>query len=578
MQQAHNAACAKILGNSGWTSHTVIVVDQSGSMRKTDVEGGSTRSDAVWLTLALDFVRKQLESGDVTLTDVVSIIVMNSASCVVVDRQPTDWLLFNRVIDLLRSQEPSLDGNYGPALNLAEELLLLNTEGSCALTLFFLSDGRPSDKILRGSRTGTFHSQMVSARMDTLAGRFGRRLAVVAVGFGRPGEDFGVLETLASRPSKFGSSGKFHAANLNAESLGVAFSSLVSSLTATKTELTELGGSTQRAVRDVHREAHDTEDEHFLTEEWYPFTVEYLISREIWSVADHRWKTVALRSDAATGVAYRKKYFGEGAERIVAKFRELDGNANFVGPMLVAKESRFQLSSNEDPKNFHKVFCDTQGRAQALAEEFNRRLLDIPGVQSSTPRIKFLDCSVYTVWSDAYGGEVGVLVEEQLDHLNYKKWNDNKGGINGRAPEIIAAAAGVGLLGAMAAIAESDEEEESDDEENPLLSLFAAPASAPIIINDADIPQAFSHFTYRYTKRTQLVCDLQGVFDSAVVPPTFKFTDPVIHYTSSSGKKNVFGRTDRGKNGTHDFFKTHKCSELCRMLNRKWVRSADAKK
>lgn len=50
---------------SSWTSHTVAVVDQSGSMRNTDLEDGATRSDAVWLTLAMDFVARRLESGEV---------------------------------------------------------------------------------------------------------------------------------------------------------------------------------------------------------------------------------------------------------------------------------------------------------------------------------------------------------------------------------------------------------------------------------------------------------------------------------------------------------------------------------
>ena len=42
-----------------------------------------------------------------------------------------------------------------------------------------------------------------------------------------------------------------------------------------------------------------------------------------------------------------------------------------------------------------------------------------------------------------------------------------------------------------------------------------------------------------------------------------------------AGRKNVFGRTDRGKKGMHDFFRTHKCSNLCEMLQRRWVRRAD---
>lgn len=41
-------ACRLIASDyTAWTSHTVVVVDQSGSMRKTDVPGGATRSDAV---------------------------------------------------------------------------------------------------------------------------------------------------------------------------------------------------------------------------------------------------------------------------------------------------------------------------------------------------------------------------------------------------------------------------------------------------------------------------------------------------------------------------------------------------
>jgi hypothetical protein len=48
MQSAHRIASSRIaVSSASWTSHTVIIVDQSGSMRKTDVQGGATRSDAV---------------------------------------------------------------------------------------------------------------------------------------------------------------------------------------------------------------------------------------------------------------------------------------------------------------------------------------------------------------------------------------------------------------------------------------------------------------------------------------------------------------------------------------------------
>jgi hypothetical protein len=79
----------------------------------------------------------------------------------------------------------------------------------------------------------------------------------------------------------------------------------------------------------------------------------------------------------------------------------------------------------------------------------------------------------------------------------------------------------------------------------------------PITINDADVPQAFSHFSYLYSNRKKLVCDLQGVLTrDADGSSTYELTDPVIHYSSITGRKNVFGRTDRGKVGMHDFFKS----------------------
>eukprot|EP01052_Picozoa_sp_SAG31_P053046 SAG31_NODE_13401_length_872_cov_0.855110_1_plen_166_part_01 len=57
MQAAHRLAVRNIATNpAGWTSHTVLVVDQSGSMRKHDMADCASRSDAVWVSLALDWV------------------------------------------------------------------------------------------------------------------------------------------------------------------------------------------------------------------------------------------------------------------------------------------------------------------------------------------------------------------------------------------------------------------------------------------------------------------------------------------------------------------------------------------
>lgn len=49
--------------NIQWNSHSVLVVDRSGSMRNSDVNGCRTRLGAVWLSIAKDFVEYRLETG-----------------------------------------------------------------------------------------------------------------------------------------------------------------------------------------------------------------------------------------------------------------------------------------------------------------------------------------------------------------------------------------------------------------------------------------------------------------------------------------------------------------------------------
>ena len=118
---------------------------------------------------------------------------------------------------------------------------------------------------------------------------------------------------------------------------------------------------------------------------------------------------------------------------MVRRFREFDENYNFVGPWMVAKQSRFIDDENtKDQKRFHQSFCSTQQIAERIAQKFNERLATIPGVTSATPRIKFLDCHVY-VLDDELLGVTGVLVENKLDtkKLKWKKWKNNNGYVTG---------------------------------------------------------------------------------------------------------------------------------------------------
>lgn len=72
-------------------------------MRNIDVEGGATRSDAVWLTLALTWVGDELRAGTRQSTDVESVVSVRDSSTLLVDKQPVDWLLYNTLVGFLRT-------------------------------------------------------------------------------------------------------------------------------------------------------------------------------------------------------------------------------------------------------------------------------------------------------------------------------------------------------------------------------------------------------------------------------------------------------------------------------------------
>ena len=77
------------------------------------------------------------------------------------------------------------------------------------------------------------------------------------------------------------------------------------------------------------------------------------------------------------------------------------------------------------------------------------------------------------------------------------------------------------------------------------------------------MPQAFSHFSYESSASgARMVCDLQGCFDRE---RGFELTDPCM--LSKVGRsESGYGRTDRGLHGLVDFFRTHKCTPLCKAL------------
>jgi hypothetical protein len=101
LRQQHEAIARQIrLQKREWKSHTVMVVDMSGSMQGDDVNGARCRADGVWTTLAKDFVKQQLESKSCSLYDVVSVVTMQQTAQVVVKCEPMTWVLYNKLVTL----------------------------------------------------------------------------------------------------------------------------------------------------------------------------------------------------------------------------------------------------------------------------------------------------------------------------------------------------------------------------------------------------------------------------------------------------------------------------------------------
>ena len=211
---------------------------------------------------------------------------------------------------------------------------------------------------------------------------------------------------------------------------------------------------------------------------------------------------------------------------------EVDENQAPIGQPLVGKlAGGIGINQTE----FHMKSAKTQLSARRLARKFNEFVREN---KIKVIEIEFLDVCFYS-WGDK--GE-SLLSEKRLDISRYKKFNDNKGGVHNltKKNEII-------MLG----------EEKSEYVKKVEVSNEISIGNVNVII-DEDIPQAFSHWTYQYTKRELLVCDLKGTAGKS----QFTFTDPAIHSTEP-GK---YGGTDHGDKGKLRFFETHVCNSLCKRL------------
>jgi Mg-chelatase subunit ChlD len=509
-----------IMQKDKWKSHTVIVVDMSGSMRTDDVNGARCRSDGVWMVLARDFLMKRLEERDASIFDLVSIILMKDPEAVVFCLyEPMTWVLYNKLVDLRewQTEKPCGGGCYLPALIKAKELLSFNS--MCpVLSLFFVSDGKPSD-------SSTVLPE-ITETMGNIASSFGRRLIVTLIGMAdKRKENFCIMKEMAKEASDYGCPSEFNAPDLSAHSLSSIIHSSSSSMTSTKTELTDIRTGKLRTVRtDVLREKLCTPDDNRINDEWDVFLstnpnkytkdvyvwcskmndfailvnprcfscsklvklptqanteavydgllcprckacymcfdclegTKGWLRRYDWSLLEHdcietarlrRSGLIVQKSLPSFSVAKKKRAFGEGAERLAFKFRFVGADGvTFVGPKMVAKESRFIETKGDGDKgniedsylmsdrfSYHKQFMRTHAIASRFAGIYNKALDSLPAtaITLGYPRIRFLDPMVVEMEEKFENGTIrisNVLVEPMIEGV-YRKYNSNNGKI-----------------------------------------------------------------------------------------------------------------------------------------------------
>ena len=547
MMEEHDKAVEDSNHHDRWDSHTVVVLDQSGSMRKTDATSGATRSDLVWLCLAIDCIGKRLKSGEVSSRDYFTLIELGSKGNYLIRQHPYNWILYNKIIDMLRNRSPIGEGNYLPAIKLAEKALLSNKMGNCLLQLLFLSDGAPSDKPPRGFGCGQvnphvfeYHKYAIGRRIAVLARKFGSRLSLGAVTVGD--SQVHILKHIARTAEEYNCQVFLSKATLCANELSSAFQSMTTLLTNTKSAATDVITNRQRTFRDLIREPRSSVVLYNIHDgKWSKYTSNVL-KRVCFDKREYKWVNIKRKfnSDLAVGLVVRDEVFGEGKERAVRRVREITEGGHFVGPALVGKESLY-VEDMDDSISFHKTFCKVQQLSQKVATHFNKIILRLPGVKrSETPLINFLECYVMLL-----SGR-GILVEKMLDHTRYKKFNSNDGFVDGMSRE------------------------EYEDMRNGAQKRKTVTITQDCSFTPDDIPQAFSHFSFMFSKRKFLICDLQGVLSTDMDEPLFELTDPVIHYSEMTNRAD-YGRTHRGQQGIDDFFRSHKCSNLCHMLHRRWI-------
>ena len=149
MSACTDSNAATLTHLSTLASHTVLIIDKSGSMRNADAQGADgamvTRNDALFDSLLGKFLPDQ-KTADLGPSDVYSMILFSDEGSLLFKHKTITEV--EVLVEMAKLVRPSWNGHYCNALRTLESLLseTLSATALCT-TILFMSDGKPSDPL-----------------------------------------------------------------------------------------------------------------------------------------------------------------------------------------------------------------------------------------------------------------------------------------------------------------------------------------------------------------------------------------------------------------------------------------------
>lgn len=414
---------------SNISNHTLFIIDQSGSMKLSDVPCARNRSCAVFSAILLDFLLESMVKSQANNHDVMSIMDMRDSTRVVLDREPLDEMTYNKIIQLMYKVKPGGQGNFIPAFEAASKQLseMFSHHRQCNVHVIFLTDGRPSDQkknvSWQANRSNLSQSdwvlEEVKTRLRMIAQNLREKGSFTFLTFGAESSgkrSFDFLVQLSECTKMAGCQSKAIDTEKSTARLGSTLTSISSETTARSTSLAPGQSLVEKRLIAI-------DDTYSLKDQrnWYWYKgaderyFDVLSSSTHWlqrvtyeKVQGHQNRVEErqrfLHKDA-DGLAILRRPFASGVERFAFIAREVTKSnspleCRFVGDWLVAKQS-IRPRKSKGNIGFHVMYTKIQRKASSLARKFNHRLeflQQCAGIQ--LPHVEIVDCFVYK-WKSA---------------------------------------------------------------------------------------------------------------------------------------------------------------------------------